>query len=484
VLPYLTAMGNIISYFFPQPAPPSIEQVEKGVQDDKTTEETLEDAVAAEIEDAVVEETKAADLVVEEGIEPEIKSDEGFEVVEDVTLSEVNNIKSITEINSEIVGNKEENPGPAFTDDKEARLEEKAEKSPELEVDVETDELATVKNETVETVESSTPCGYALTSNSPPADVEVIGSIQDEVNGLAKVECETVVIEAKDEPNPPCIFAFTSNTPPAEDAAPEEVNNLVLVQEEAPIVDERSTPCLIGQSSNSPPATVEAEAENKDMITGSEEVWTPEAPVEAVPNPVNSSSVESDAIQSETLKGVSPVSTEQIDLKEDSADEESLNKPEEDFVANSEETVLPQVAAQQIPEQTKDTQEAVEAPTSPEVPAQNESELLVSEQGKVTSSDVEVIGSISDEISSNPSSNLGGLEISEAPKTMVKEDSPVEGKDASPDVGEVSKEVCGGVEGLKDVLTENNKVEDAPKEVTGGVAGLKEVLTESNKVEE
>jgi len=470
-------MGNIISYFFPQPAPPSIEQVEEVVIDEKAKEETLDAAVAAEIEDAVVEETKTADPVVEKGIEPEIQTDEGFEVVEEVALSEVNNINSITEATSEIIANKEESPGPAFIDDKEAQLEEKADKLPEVDVDFETDELATVQNETAEIAERSTPCGYALTSNSPPADVEDIGSIQDEVNGLAKVECETVVIEAKEEPNPPCIFAFTSNTPPAKEPVPEEVNNLVIVEQEAAVIDERSTPCLIGQSSNSPPANVEAES--KDMIIGSEEVWTPEAPVEAVPNPVNTSSAEYGEIQSETLKGVSPVLTEPIDLQEESVDEESSNKPDKDFVANSEETVLPEVAAQQIPEPTKDTQEVVKAPTIPEVPAQNESELLASEQGKVTSSDVEVIGSISDENPSNP----GELEISEV-ISMVKEDSPVEAKDASPEVEEVSKEVSGGVEGLKEVLTESNKVEDAPKEVSGGVAGLKEVLSESNKVEE
>jgi len=57
-------MGNIISYFFPQPAPASIEQVEEAVQDEKITEEIPKETLSAKIEDApVVEEMKSSDLV-------------------------------------------------------------------------------------------------------------------------------------------------------------------------------------------------------------------------------------------------------------------------------------------------------------------------------------------------------------------------------------------------------------------------------------
>ena len=57
-------MGNILSYFFPQPAPPSIEKVEEIVQDEKITEEIPEKTVAAKIKDApVVEELPSSDLV-------------------------------------------------------------------------------------------------------------------------------------------------------------------------------------------------------------------------------------------------------------------------------------------------------------------------------------------------------------------------------------------------------------------------------------
>ena len=48
-------MGNILSFLFPQPEPPSIEQVEEVVE-----EKTIEQ----EIKGAVVEDTKSADLVL------------------------------------------------------------------------------------------------------------------------------------------------------------------------------------------------------------------------------------------------------------------------------------------------------------------------------------------------------------------------------------------------------------------------------------
>ena len=57
-------MGNIMSFFFPQPAPASIEQVEEAAQDGDATEEAVEETVAAVAEDAVsVETTKTVELV-------------------------------------------------------------------------------------------------------------------------------------------------------------------------------------------------------------------------------------------------------------------------------------------------------------------------------------------------------------------------------------------------------------------------------------
>ena len=109
-------MGNIMSFFFPQPAPASIEQVEEAAQVGDATEESVEETVAAVAEDAVsIETTKTVELVnmicflvytlvlislqvVDKDIEatevlPEDENYEGFEVVEENSLIEVNHLK-------------------------------------------------------------------------------------------------------------------------------------------------------------------------------------------------------------------------------------------------------------------------------------------------------------------------------------------------------------------------------------------------------
>jgi len=172
-------MGNIISYFFPQPAPASIEQVEEAVQDEKITEEIPKETVSAKIEDApVVEEMKSSDLEVEKEIEPETPTDDGFEVVEDSALiSEISNNQqnSVPQAEPENSATKDESPVPAFTKDKEAALETETDTTLEPSVIAVTIDMREAALEV-----NNTPCIYAQTSNSPPADVEVIGSIQDE----------------------------------------------------------------------------------------------------------------------------------------------------------------------------------------------------------------------------------------------------------------------------------------------------------------
>merc|ERR1719470_500868 len=108
-----------MSFFFPQPAPASIEQVE----------EAAEETVAAVAEDAVsVETNKTFELVVDKEIEatevlPEEENDEGFEVVEENSLIEVNNLhqETTSEVHPEILSSKEKSPGP---DDVEETQEE------------------------------------------------------------------------------------------------------------------------------------------------------------------------------------------------------------------------------------------------------------------------------------------------------------------------------------------------------------------------
>jgi len=381
-------MGNILSYFFPQPAPPSIEKVEEIVQDEKITEEIPEKTVAAKIEDApVVEELKSSDLVVEKEIEPETPTDEGFEVVEDTSLREISN--SVTQAEPENT-----------TNDKETPLENETDTTPEPSVNavrVEMHEATLAVNET--------PCIYAQTSNSPPpADVEVIGSIQDE----------------------------------------------------------------------------NVKAEEEAMITEPEKVTTSEPQVADEPEP------EETMVIPEPIKAeLNHELLEPVKLKEDIVED-----PEKCFGPESNKTILPEV----VKEPSEDLPELIK---------------LATELVKVSSPEVEVIGSVSDiePEEMTGSSFCGTADPSNLRDYEAKEDSPateVPVKAATPEV-ELPKDVSGGVEGLKDILTESklqdyevkedSPVTEAPmkaasledelsRDTSGGVEGLKAVLTESNKVEE
>jgi len=211
-------MGNIVSYFFPQPAPASIEQVQEVVQDEKKTVEVMEEPVAAIIEEvavvddiitaeaveepvaaiieevevvddiitaeaveepvaavteavAVVEDIKTTELVVDKEIKEEVQTDEGFEVVEESALSEVTNTHQSThnEAQPESFSSKELSPGPAVTD------------ADETEKETQADNEANISQ--VEMVET-TPEDKIELLKEPVCinlhDVEVIGSIQDE----------------------------------------------------------------------------------------------------------------------------------------------------------------------------------------------------------------------------------------------------------------------------------------------------------------
>jgi len=385
-------MGNIISYFFPQPAPASIEQVEEAVQDEKITEDILKETVSAKIEDApVVEEMKCSDLEVEKEIEPETPTDDGFEVVEDSALSEISNNQqnSVHQAEPENSSTKDESPVPAFTKDKETALET------ETDTTLEPSVIAVTVDMREATLEVNTPCIYAQTSNSPPAAVEVIGSIQDE------------------------------NVKSGEDA----------------------------------------------MITAAE------------PEPI----IRSDIIIPEPVRPATPVLLDSAKLQEDIPEE-----PEKCFGPESKETILPEVVKEAEP--TEDLPELIK---------------LATELVQVSSSKVEVIGSVSDIEPEETvgSSFCGTADPSNLQDYEVKEDSSATeapAKAATPEV-ELTRDVSKGVEGLKDVLTES-KLQDyevkedtpvkeapvkaasleveEPKEVSGGVEGLKAVLTESDKVEE
>jgi len=407
-------MGNILSYFFPQPAPPSIEKVEEVVQDEKITEEIPEKTVAAKIEDApVVEELKSSDLVVEKDIEPETPTDEGFEVVENTTLSEISNIQqnSVTQAEPEIATD-DKSPVPAFNNDKETPLENKTDTTLEssvkvVQIDEHLDVLAV----------DDPPCIYAETSNSPPADVEL------------RVENHEATVAVNDTP---CIYAQTSNSPP------DDVEVIGSIQDESPEVEL--------------PKDVSGGAEGlKDVLTESK-------------------------LQDSKVKEDSP----------DKLQEDIVEEPEQCFGPESNETILPEVVKEKTPEPTEGLPELIKIAT------------------ELSSPEVEMIGSVSDV--ETGSSFCGTFAPPNLQDYEMKEDSPATEASMKAESQEVElpKDVSGGAEGLKDVLTESklqdSKVkEDSPaeeisvkaasledelsKEVSGGVEGLKAVLKESNKME-
>jgi len=408
-------MGNILSYFFPQPAPPSIEKVEEVVQDEKITEEVPEKTVAAKIEDApVVDELKSSDLVVEKDIEPETPTDEGFEVVENTTLSEISNIQqnSVTQAEPEIATD-DKSPVPAFNNDKETPLENKTDTTLEtsvkvVQIDEHLDVLAV----------DDPPCIFAETSNSPPADVEL------------RVENHEATVAVNDTP---CIYAQTSNSPP------DDVEVIGSIQDESQEVEL--------------PKDVSGGAEGlKDVLTESK-------------------------LQDSKVKEDSP----------DKLQEDIVEEPEQCFGPESDETILPEVVKEKTPEPTEGLPELIKIAT------------------ELSSPEVEMIGSVSDV--ETGSSFCGTFAPPNLQDYEMKEDSPATEASMKAESQEVElpKDVSGGAEGLKDVLTESklqdSKVkEDSPaeeisvkaasledelsKEVSGGVEGLKAVLKESNKMEE
>jgi len=198
-----SAMGNILSFFFPQPEPPCIDQVEEVV------EEKIEETIAEELKDTVAaEHTKSADLVVENDIEPIdlVHTDEGFEVVEGAALSKIRNTQhhKVTDSEPKSNANGNENLVAPFADERELE-------GPccDLTLEPNIDEVEIKMVENALRVESSSPYMYGLSSNSPPPGVEEIGSIQDDNIKLEEEErikepetVSTSEAPVADEPEP------------------------------------------------------------------------------------------------------------------------------------------------------------------------------------------------------------------------------------------------------------------------------------------
>jgi len=375
-------MGNILSYFFPQPAPASIEQVEEVVKEEKTKKEIIEETVAEAVEDvAVVEDVKTADMVVDKEIEAEVNNDEGFEVVEEATLSEISNSQknTLAEEEHEISGPKVISPGPAFTDDMETKLESKTEVAqlPSNDEELKEDELKMVEVE------------MALTSRS--ADVEVIGSIQDEVDDQDLIKEAEKKLEKLTKETPVAVVPEVLPPEPIKDATPE----------------------------------LPKESDDEDNIEEPEGVCVPETTEE----PISSPEVE----VSGGVAGLKDILTEPQEIP-----------PVPARVASPEQPKVPELNMSAVAPEQEDTSELVKD-ASPEV------EIIGSiKDADLASPPTEPTKT---EISENPkavssAAVLEDYEMKEDSPIPVKDATPeVEQQKGV-------EEVSGGVAGLKDILTE------------------------------
>jgi len=442
-------MGNILSFLFPQPEPPSIEQVEEVVE-----EKTIEQ----EIKGAVVEDTKSADLVIEKEIEPDdrIHTDEGFEVVEGATLSEISNTHHNTVTGSGTENNTEcKNESSVFTDERDSETP-----CCDLTLEPEKDEIAI---EIVETLKAeNTPCMINLTSNSPPVavdiDVDVIRSIQDDNASSGNKTDE------RGSETPCCDLTLEPNIDEVEIRM---VENALRIE---------STPCMFGLTSNSPPDDIDVIGSIQDenvksgketMIKESETVT--EAPNE--PETVTKSTNESTMVIPEPLKSASPNLSECVKLQKDTDDEEIIGEPKVCSGLISKKSLLTEDVQEQTTDLTEDLPELI---------------TIATDLVKVPCPEVGVIGSLSDEklkenamfISSTSGSSVmpSNYEvkedrfIAEAPAKVLSPDVP---KNVLQDVLTESK--------FQDYEAKSDSLEVDPlKEMSGGVEGLKELLTESN----
>jgi len=292
-------MGNILSYFFPQPAPASIEQVEEVAKKKKTKEEIVEETVAEAVEDvAVVEDVKTADLVVDKEIEADANNDDGFEVVEEASLSEISSSQKNTLAEPEISAPKEESPGPVFTEEIESKLESKTDvaQQPSKDEDLQEDELKMVEVE------------MALTSNLRSTDVEVIGSIQDE--NVDMDDQDLITEPEKTLEAPVAIVPEVSSPEPTKAATPD------LPKDDEDNIEEEEKVCVPEEIKPEPSPEVEQHKEEevsggitglKDILTEPQEIpsvplriATPEPPkvLEMSPEPVKDASPEVETIGS------------------------------------------------------------------------------------------------------------------------------------------------------------------------------------------
>eukprot|EP00092_Neocalanus_flemingeri_P090637 GFUD01114808.1.p2 GENE.GFUD01114808.1~~GFUD01114808.1.p2 ORF type:complete len:324 (-),score=136.29 GFUD01114808.1:226-1197(-) len=192
-------MGNILSYFFPQPAPAGIEQVVEEVTEDVAaikeatevpvvpTTEVVGMIVDAKIEDSVEKDFEFVEEVAE-------KTNEGFEFVKEDKLENVSNVldEGKHDLQEEIISNKvaslEATEVEIIGSVKDSEEEAQISVTPE-----------TVRDEASEAVDNS-----VNQDNENKSEVEIIGSIQESnVELVEETTTESGDLPTSDPVEPP-----------------------------------------------------------------------------------------------------------------------------------------------------------------------------------------------------------------------------------------------------------------------------------------
>eukprot|EP00092_Neocalanus_flemingeri_P003186 GFUD01003404.1.p1 GENE.GFUD01003404.1~~GFUD01003404.1.p1 ORF type:complete len:411 (-),score=156.57 GFUD01003404.1:59-1291(-) len=276
-------MGNILSFFFPEPAPASLEQVVVEVSEDvvKTMEATKQPA-----DPVAVDDFKHEDLVVEQKFEVIDESsggvstkqkDEEFEVIEEDHIDEVSNVLKGAEDDvrlEELLGAKQASLDPAGV---------------EIDESIKDSEIEAQEAGTLESVNaSSIVADYSVVQEKETVltEVETIGSIQDTDSDVELVE-ETIsepIVEAPSEPTkcltPEPHLAYTAEDKPGPEPTPEQFK--VSEPVKAPTPEPLSTPEPI--LSTSEPAEIEMPTLEPILVT------SPEPLNSSAPEPINTPS--------------------------------------------------------------------------------------------------------------------------------------------------------------------------------------------------
>eukprot|EP00092_Neocalanus_flemingeri_P090640 GFUD01114811.1.p1 GENE.GFUD01114811.1~~GFUD01114811.1.p1 ORF type:complete len:374 (-),score=151.20 GFUD01114811.1:68-1189(-) len=275
-------MGNILSYFFPQPAPAGIEQVVEEVTEDVAaikeatevpvvpTTEVVGMIVDAKIEDSVEKDFEFVEEVAE-------KTNEGFEFVKEDKLENVSNVldEGKHDLQEEIISNKvaslEATEVEIIGSVKDSEEEAQISVTPE-----------TVRDEAPEVVDNS-----VSQDNENINEVEIIGSIQESNVQLM----EEPTSESVDLPTSEPIEHTAPGDTPIKDSTPEPLKDFTPEASSAPEPAIALTPEAIRVSTPAPPKATTPVPTIQDSTSSAPEhveALTPEAIIDSTPEPVES----------------------------------------------------------------------------------------------------------------------------------------------------------------------------------------------------